>query len=91
MLRYYGQCLSILLEQYDRCFATKIATFADLRTIEQASEWSHAFRWPSDLASSKRVLPSVFARRPRDYPAHVVRVLVGKRPNCALPQGGWSP
>ena len=66
--RYYGQCLSILLEQYDWSFATRITTLAALGDNDRAGEWGYAYGLPDDLASAKRVLPSSFAGRPWDYP-----------------------
>lgn len=57
--RLYPQCLALLLERFDWSFATKIATLAVLADNGRSSEWSYAYGLPSDMASPKRLVPSM--------------------------------
>jgi hypothetical protein len=63
-VRYYAQCLKLLLERHDWSFATRVASLAQLLTNDRASEWGYAFGLPTDLATPRRLAPYGFAMRP---------------------------
>lgn len=91
--RYYGQCLSLLLEHYDWSFATRIATLARFGDNGRSAEWAYAYGLPDDLASPKRLMPASVTGSAGGYPwmsdarhAFIVEagVLYAQMPDAAL-------